>query len=192
MYQVEVTVKGTSVLLQHRFPMPDLATASKGAKRKSGAVDYSTEWRQALYVNADGQIYQPGLHFEASLVAAAAQFKITGARGKSYRDLLRSSVFVRPDEILHGLTAPESLTADADEKLYIDARPVVIQRSRIVRLRPAFKAGWQLSFTIECIDDQIHEDLLLDVLTLAGRTIGIGDHRPKFGRFAVVHFKKLE
>lgn len=189
MYTVSVTVRGIAPLIQHRFPMPDLTNASKGGTRKSGAIDYSTEWKQGLYVNKEGEIFQPAIHFEAALTAAAAQFKVTGGRGRSYKDLFKSAIFISPDEILHGLKAPETLTADADEKLYIDARPAVVQRARIVRLRPAFKAGWELSFEIECLDDQIHPDLLQDVLTLAGRNVGIGDHRPRFGRFAVSRFE---
>lgn len=189
MYSVDVTVRGTAPLLQHRFPMPDLTNASKGGRKVTGAVDYSDEWRKALYVTKEGEIYQPAIHFEAALTAAAARFKVTGGRGRSYKDLFKAAIFVAPDEVLFGLQAPDELDTDADKPLYIDARPAVVQRARIVRLRPAFKAGWELSFEIECLDDQIHADLLQDVLILAGRNVGIGDHRPRFGRFSVSRFE---
>ena len=189
MYTVDVKIKGTAPLLQHRFPVPDLATMSKGGQKSTGAKDYTEEWRDYLYVTTDGQVYQPATHIEAAMVKAAVNFKITGKRGKTYKDLFRAAVFVTPEQILHGMETPESLDADADKPFYLDLRPVVIQRSRVVRIRPAFKAGWELEFTIECLDDEISPELLHDVLILAGRTVGIGDYRPKFGRFSVVRFE---
>ena len=73
-------------------------------------------------------------------------------------------------------------------ELYLDVRPVIVQRARVVRMRPTFKTGWELSFEIQVNDDEIQPELLQDILTLAGRTVGIGDYRPKFGRFAVIQY----
>ena len=122
------------------------------------------------------------------MIKAAVSFKIQGKGRKTYKDLFQSAVFVTPEEILHGLEVPEELDTDGDKQLYLDVRPVVIQRSRIVRMRPAFKPGWKLDFTIEVIDDTIHPEVVNDVLTLAGKTVGIGDYRPRFGRFMVTQF----
>lgn len=188
MYLVDVTIKGDAPLLQHRFPVPDLVSMTKGGTKQTGAKDYTEEWREHLYVSK-GQVYQPAVHIEASLVKAAVNFKITGKRGKTYKDLFRAAVFVTPEEILHNVKAPKKLDTDADKPFYLDMRPVVVQRARIVRIRPAFKTGWELDFQIQVIDDQINETLLQDVLTLSGKSVGIGDFRPKFGRFSVVKFK---
>lgn len=189
MYTVSVSVKGTAPLLQHRFPMPELAEMSKGGHKHSGAKDYSEEWREYFYSNGDGEIYQPATHFEGALIKAAVNFKITGKRGKTYKDLFKSAVFVNPEMIPHGVKIPDELTADADEQLYLDVRPVVIQRSRIVRIRPAFSKGWELNFEIEVIDEQLHSELVQDVLVYAGKSVGIGDYRPRMGRFNVTHFE---
>lgn len=190
MYTIDVKVKGTAPLLQHRFPMPDLETMSKGGKQHTGAVDYTKEWKDYFYANAKGEIYQPASHIEGAMIKAAVNFKITGKGRKTYKDLFRAAVFVTPDEIPHdGFTVPDELDTDADKPLYLDMRPVVIQRSRVVRIRPAFRMGWELKFAIEVLDDQIAPELIQDVLTLAGKTVGIGDHRPRFGRFSVVRFE---
>lgn len=188
MYSVNVGVKGVSPLLQHRFPMPDLSTMGKGSKKQTGATDYSEEWKQYFYANGHG-IFQPAVHFESAMIAAAVNFKITGKRGKTYKDLFKAAVFVTPDEILHNMEVPDHLDTDGDKTLYLDARPVVINRARIVRLRPAFKPGWELEFTIEVMDDTLHPELVNDVLTLAGKTVGVGDYRPRFGRFMVTKFE---
>ena len=192
MYQVAVKVVGVSPLLQHRFPMPDYADMGKGGTKSTGAKDYRMEWKQSLYVTDKGQIYQPSTHFELAMVKAGTNFKVTGKRGKSYKDLVSAAVVIDPEKILFGMDAPEELDTDADKDLYLDMRPVVIQRARIVRLRPAFKPGWTLEFVINVIDDELPSGILQDILTLAGKAVGIGDYRPKFGRFLVTQFEVLK
>ena len=189
MYTVDVKVKGVSPLMQHRFPVPELADMSKGGRKSTGAIDYTQEWREYFYETAAGAIYQPAAHFEGAMVKSAVNFKVTGKRGKTYKDLFRAAVFVTPDQIPYGITVPDELDADADKPLYLDVRPVVVNRARVVRIRPTFSPGWELEFDIEVIDDQVQPELVHDVLTLAGKTVGIGDFRPKFGRFDVVRFE---
>ena len=189
MYTISIKVRGNAPLMQHRFPVPDLADMTKGGSIHTGAKDYSDEWRKYLYVNSDNEVFQPATHFEGAMIKAAVNFKITGKRGKTYKDLFQAAVFVRPEEIPHGMNNPKTLDTDADKPLYLDMRPVVVQRSRVVRIRPTFAPGWELEFEIEVIDDQIQASLVQDVLTLAGKTVGIGDYRPKFGRFNVVEYK---
>lgn len=190
MYTIDCAVEGIAPLMQHRFPLPDFADLSKGGKKKTGEQDYSQEWREYLYATPEGDIYQPATHFDGCLVKAAAGYKIQGARGKTYKDLFKGNVFVSPDAIYHNVKVPESLDADADKPLYLDVRPVVIQRARVVRVRPTFGIGWKLEFEITVLDDQLPKNVLNDVLVLAGRTVGIGDFRPRFGRFIVTRFEE--
>jgi hypothetical protein len=191
MYTVNVQVEGIAPLLQHRFPMPDFDDLSKGGKKKTGETDYSQEWRNYLYISG-GEVYQPATHFDGCLIKAAAGYKIQGSRGKTYKDLFKGNVFCSPDEIPHGIEAPETLDTDADKPLYLDVRPCVVQRARIVRVRPAFKPGWKLNFEITVLDDQIPPNVVSDVLAMAGRTVGIGDFRPRFGRFMVTRFETVK
>lgn len=191
-YKVNVEIEGVAPLLQHQFPLPDYAELMKGGKIKTGEKDYTQEWRKALYVNQDGEVYQPGSHIEGCMIKAAASFKIQGRGNKTYKDLFSGNIFVNPDEILHGIAEPENLDTDGDKLLYLDMRPVVIQRARIVRIRPCFKTGWKLQFKIQCTDAQIQHNVVLDVLALGGKVVGIGDYRPKFGRFSVTKFEVLE
>lgn len=188
MYTIDCQVEGIAPLMQHRFPLPDFADLSKGGKKKTGEQDYSQEWREYLYATPEGDIYQPATHFDGCMTKAAAGYKIQGARGKTYKDLFKGNVFVSPDAIFHNVKVPESLDADADKPLYLDVRPVVIQRARVVRVRPTFGIGWKLEFEISVLDDQIPANVVNEVLTLAGRTVGVGDFRPRFGRFMVTRF----
>lgn len=189
MYQVNCEIVGVAPVLQHRFPMPSLADLSRGGTKSTGAKDYSDEWKASLYMDESRNLYHPSSHIEGCMIKAAASFKITGKRGKSYKDLFLGNVIVTPDRIPYEMQVPEELDLDADKPIYLDMRPVIIQRARVIRLRPALKAGWKLAFSIGVIDDQIPFEIVNEVLILAGKTIGIGDYRPKFGRFMVSRFE---
>lgn len=189
MYTINVEVEGIAPLMQHKFPMPDFADVGKGGRPSTGEKDYSQEWRGYIYATAQGDIYQPATHFDGCMVKAAAGYKIQGGRGKTYKDLFKGNVFVSPDEILHGVKTPENLDNDADKPMYLDIRPVVVQRARVVRIRPCFKPGWKLDFEITVLDDQVPHNVVNEVLSLAGRTVGVGDFRPRFGRFMVTKFE---
>jgi len=192
MYTVNIQVEGIAPLMQHRFPLPDFADMGKGGKKKTGETDYTQEWRDYFYSTIDGDIYQPATHFDGCMAKAAAGYKIQGGRGKTYKDLFKGNVFVSPDAILHGVKVPETLDADADKTLYLDIRPVVVQRARVVRIRPCFKPGWKLGFEITVLDDQVPPNVVNEVLALAGRTVGVGDFRPRFGRFMVTKFEVVK
>lgn len=188
MYTIDAAITGTAPLMQHRYPMPDL---DGPAKRVTGKVDYLQEWRDYLYVLPDGTLYQPATHVEAAMTKAAASFKVPGRRGATYKDLVRAALIVTPDAIPHAVAAPApdaQLTTDTAQPLYIDARPVVVQKARVVRVRPVLRTGWEISFTIQVTDDQLPADVVNDILVHAGRSVGIGDFRPRFGRFLVSQF----
>lgn len=175
MYQVKVKIEGVSPLLQHRYEMEK---AEDKSKKKAGSVDYSEQVEQAIYRDEQGNIYQPSSHIEGSLMKAAVNFQIAGKGKKTYKDLTKM-VIVEPFAIPHLHPA-----------FKVDKRPVVINRARIVRCRPRFDK-WELVFTMLVQEDQLPVEVLEEILEYAGRYIGIGDYRPRFGRFRIVEFKKV-
>jgi len=174
-YQINVKIEGVSPLLQHRFAQEK---SQKKSKRKTGNIDYSKEAEKAIYRDENGQIYQPASHIEGAMIKAAANFQIEGRGKKTYKDLTKSAIIVEPSAIPH-----------IETKYEIDARPVVIQRARIIRCRPRFDK-WLLEFSLIVADDQIPLEVAQEILEYAGRFVGIGDYRPRFGRFRIVEFKK--
>lgn len=174
-YFVEVKIEGISPLLQHRF---ETEKADNKSKRKVGSVDYSQEAEKAIYRDDKGKIYQPASHIEGALMKAAVNFQITGKGKKTYKDLTKM-VIVEPFAIPH-----------LQQVFKIDKRPVVINRARVVRYRPRFDK-WSLEFTMTVIEDQLPLEVLEEIMEYAGRFIGIGDYRPRFGRFRIVEFKKV-
>lgn len=189
-----VTIKGIADLMQHRFIGEDI-----GSITAPTGQDHSKEWKNSLYLMENGQVYQPETHLHGALIKAGTTERIPGRRGKTYKDVILSNIFIEPAFILHqGFLkdfenvpfmqgpAPE----DFPHSVYIDKRPVRIQKARVIRYRPAFVKGWTLSFAISCIDDNVRAEVIHKLLDTAGRTIGIGDYRPRFGRFIITKFEE--
>jgi len=174
MKKIQVSIRGVAPLLQHRFHVDNEAPTFT---ELTGFKDYSEDILKALYVEPNGTIYQPSDHIWCAMIKSAVNFKIPGKGKKTYKDLVKSAVFIYPDAIPH-----------KNQKFGIDRRPVVIQRARVVRERPRFD-DWELSFEIHLLDDQFPIDAARRILEHAGNYTGIGDFRPRFGRFMVTEFK---
>lgn len=173
--KVYVTIKGICPLLQHRFTTPE---EDPKWTEQSGLRDYSKDVQKALYADEKGEPYQPADHIWSSMVKAAVNFKIPGKGKKTYKDLIKCALFIHPDAIPHKIKEWE-----------VDRRPVVIQRARIIRERPRFDK-WELSFEVDVIDEQLPVEVVRKILEYAGNYVGIGDYRPRFGRFMVTEFKE--
>jgi hypothetical protein len=63
-------------------------------------------------------------------------------------------------------------------------RSVKIGTSKVLRARPKFD-DWKLRFTIAFDESVLQIDDLMRVAQTAGAMTGIGDYRPRFGRFEV-------
>ena len=172
---VKVKIKGTSPLLFNKFN-PEGEGLKKAAKAQQSAEE---EAEQSVYRNAEGQIYTPSSHVLGSMVKSGVQFKMKGR--KTFKDAVNSGVLIDPEEIVH-----------KNQEYEIDSRSVVIKstRGRIMRHRAKLPVGWELSFTIKIIDERLTAPLVKEILENAGKYVGIGDFRPRFGRFDVIEYKK--
>lgn len=194
MYKVNVSIEGTVGLLQNKFSTPELEGLMKGAKKNIGREDYSLEWMEKSYITEGGQVYQPASHIEGSLVKSAVSFKIKGKFNKTWKDAIRAYVYCVPDEIpmlFNGkpIKAPGSeLITKPTSALRVDIRRVKVQRAAVARSRLMINEGWQLDFVLEVQDNQVRDAVLREILEEAGRAVGIGDFRPRYGRFAVTRF----
>ena len=175
--KIDVEITGVAPLLQHRF-----ATEEHGenkSKAKTKVYDPKVEAEKCLYKNKMGEIFQPSEHVYQSMVRAAVDFKFEGK--KTYKDVITSGIIVEPEEI----------PLIATEPFEIDARGVVIQRARVIRWRPKFNQ-WKLRFKITILDDDnISIHVVKDILEKAGSSKGIGDYRPRYGRFLVSLFQEV-
>jgi hypothetical protein len=177
MKKISVIIKGVAPLLQNRFPIEDYGANKSRAKKKVYVPE--DEAKKSLYQNEQIGIYEPSEHILASMIKAGTKFLFEGK--KTYKDIISTSVLVEP----------ECIPLTTNKPYIIDSRPVVIGRARIVRSRPRFE-DWQLEFTITILDEQnISPSIIKEILDVSGNS-GIGDYRPRFGRFQVIKFEEIK
>jgi hypothetical protein len=172
MKKIEVEIKGERYLMNRFVPSTD--TESK--KKKKIYVPGEEAERKA-YRTKDGKLYIPSTQIEATMTKAGTDFKMD--KNKTYKEYIKGGIYVEPFEILI-----------TPQKYEIFATPVVINRSRVLAWRPQFN-NWSAKFTINITDECIDILQLKEILIEAGKHKGIGDWRPKFGRFEIIRWKVI-
>lgn len=175
--KVKIKIKGISDYLQHKRPVEDDSDSLK----KKGSIDYSKEAEKSVYSDEEIGCYIPSKHLRGCLVKAGTAFKITGQGQKTFKDLINATIEIEPDKI--------PLNKDTCD--YTHSEWVKIKnRDQIMRFRPAFKKGWEAEFKLLMLDEErLPKKALEEILSYAGKFVGIGDWRPHFGRFEVVSFE---
>lgn len=172
-YQVEVTLRGTSSLVFHRWAVDDGDGPAPRHKAKTDDVE------GYVYRDENGNIALPGIYVQRAMVNAAKWRKDPRSKASALK-LFEAALIVEPELASLG-------SSDWD---YLDRRRAVVQRAGITRTRPAFKAGWEASLELTVLmPEYITAQLAYDVLADAGKFVGVGDMRPSYGRFAIVRFE---
>lgn len=170
MYKVKVSIEGSSPLLMHKF--------NDGLKFDKNLTDEEMA-ELVAYRNNEGKLYQPSDHLIGALVKAGTNFKVGGRGKKTFKEFIKGGVFIYPDAIIH-----------KNQNYEIDKRRVVVNRSAIMRVRPMLNI-WSLDFELQILSNEITFEEMNKIMVYAGEYIGIGDFRPRFGRFIVTEFKKV-
>lgn len=177
-YSVDVTIEGTASLLFHRWN--NEAVASKAAAAKGSKAKKSDDVESYVARNQAGEICLPGEYIRMAIVGASKFRQDPRSPRKSAMDLYKAALIVTPDLCSLG-------TSEWD---YLDSRRVQVMRAGITRVRPAFLPGWRADATVDVLlPEYVAPDALHEVLSMAGRLIGVGDFRPTFGRFQVVRWE---
>jgi hypothetical protein len=174
--QYAVVIKGIRPLLMHKYTVE----SESDSKKMKTRYDPKEDAENALYKDDEGRICTPSIHIESALSKAATSFKQPGKGRKTYRDLIKSGIQIEPLNIPHKY--PE---------WKIDIQRAVIGRSAVPRARPRFDK-WELEFIINLVDPTIVPATLQEILNDAGRYIGIGDYRPRYGLFEVTKFERVQ
>ena len=187
-YAVQVTVQGTCPILFHRFS-PD-AVEEKANAPKNSALKKTDNTESYLWRNADNEIAIPGEYIKASAQGAAKSQQDPRSPRKSAADLFKAGLIYLTDT---APIIPKGRDSGVTEWEYLDRRGASVQRSRIIRERPAFNAGWRATWLLQVLSPEyISSDFLLTVLVDAGRFQGLADYRPTFGRFNIIEYEVLD
>lgn len=189
MITVNVTIVGTTALLQHRFS--ENAEAAKQTRKVNiQERDPREEAETVSYRLPDGSLYFPGAAIGRLLREAGGSHKQRGSR-KSLKYVIPAATLVMTDAIR--LHAPDS--EEVLNNFEVDSRPVQIPatKGRIMRHRPRLN-GWAATFDIRIDETILSSETIHQLLSEGGQQIGIGDFRPEkggpFGTFRVVKFQE--
>lgn len=181
---IKVRITGTRPLLMHsdKFadPLNPLTKAHKEltGKRKKTDEDHEaiakSEWLGGLYIDDNGP-YLPGVNIEAAMIGGGKLSKLGTA--------LKRSVEVMDEKCHIEYDGPATVEKLWEAGFY-DARSVKVQSARIMRYRPMFRQ-WACECEIAFDPDSINREQVIMCLQDGGQYCGVGDYRPKFGRFTV-------
>lgn len=181
-----ITIRGLTPLIMHNGRLADpldpatQALAKLTSKRNKTIDDHrevsKAEWYGSLYLDDDGLPCLPGEVIEAALVAGAKHYKLGKvAKGGIVVDGLFPLEYNGPRSV-------DGLWKDGG---FLKRAGVRVGQARVIRSRPIFP-DWECSFEIHWDPSTVKdEDTIFDIVKAAGN-VGIGDWRPKFGRFEVL------
>ena len=136
------------------------------------------EWEGALYWHEDAGLYIPNDNIERCLQLGAQKSRL----GKN----VQAAVWVADDIVALDYAGPSTKDELYKDKRFQLRKSVIINKARIVKVRPMVPTGWKLKFSLEYDDTVIADaESLFKCIVDAGALIGLGDWRPKFGRFTV-------
>lgn len=180
-----MTCTGTTPLLMHNArlsnPLDEVAKAMKriSAKRTKTEEDYAEmarlEHSGGLYFDTDIGPYLPGQNFERCLVDAA---RITKSGKKIER-----GVFVETNVNPVFYEGPRDVSGLWDNENFRHSASVKVGQVRVTRTRPQFRT-WKVDAEGEYDATVINLEELREIAGTAGRMIGLGDWRPRYGRFS--------
>lgn len=177
-YSVRITIVGVCPILFHRWSVE--AIAEKAKAKKGSASKKSDNVESYVYRCDDGTIGIPAEYLRMAVIHAAKFRQDPRSPRKSAMDLYKASVVP-----LVEMASTGKATWD-----YLDQRRVMVQRNGITRSRPALLKGWTADFELLVqVPEYVPPSDLLDVLTNAGRLVGLGDFRPTYGRFQITSFQ---
>ncbi len=182
-YIATVQIEGTADLLLHAWNVESIDAKAKS--KKGSAAKKTDDIESYVRRNEDGIICLPSEYLRMSIINAAKFRQDPRSPRKSAMDLYKAAVVSM--EPLCEITTADGKPA---HKWDFEHRcRVTVQRAGITRCRPAFHRGWTATVALMVnLAEYIDSRDLHDVISSAGRLVGVGDFRPTFGRFNLNHF----
>lgn len=184
---VRLTLTGVSALLTHNARLSDpLDPVTKqlklvSSKRTKTEDDHEEmariEFIGGLYFDEEVGPYVPGVNLHRCLVEAAKLTK----RGRH----VERGVVVTDEMLVLGYSGPRDIDGLWADKNHVSRLSVGVTTSRVMRTRPKF-AQWALEADLIVDTGQLDFADIEDISETAGLMIGLGDYRPRYGRFDVV------
>jgi hypothetical protein len=190
----EITIRGTTPLLQHRFGEKEEGEVQKNTRRVEVRDEDPRNAAERVSYRMPGtnQLYLPGAAIGRLLREAGGGHKQKGSR-KSIKYIIPCSTLVM-DEMIPLINGDGKSPAMDFE---VDSRPVTIPatKGRIMRHRPRLNT-WSAKFSLRVNEDLIDPNLVQQLLGEGGQQLGVGDFRPErggpFGTFLIDEYREID
>jgi hypothetical protein len=184
-----ILVKGTGIrpLVMHNGLMADPTNPMVRAIKEITSKG-SKKLTESDYEKRDRLEFMAGLYWDELLGAVIPSDNIErciqlGAQKSRIGKDVQAAVFCSDALVKLGYEGPQNKEKLAGDPRFVLRKGVAVQKSRIIRIRPMFPTGWTLEFTLEFDGSILNEKALVKAMDDAGALVGLGDWRPKFGRF---------
>lgn len=142
------------------------------------------EWEGGLYWDDDLGPHIPSDNIERCIQLGAQKSRL----GKD----VQAAMWCSQQMFAIEYTGPRTKAKLMADSAFTIRKGVVVNKSRIIRIRPMFPTGWKVKFSIEYDETVVNGKDLIKAMQDAGALIGLGDWRPKFGRFTVAILEGAE
>lgn len=181
------TITGLSPLMMHSERLADpthpitRALKKLTAKRQKTEEDLlelkRAEWEGGMYVDEKGEPAVPVDWILAVLLG--------GAKKSKQGPLAKAGIFAGLDSFFPlAYPGPRKIEALWADGRFCDYRGVAVGQAKVMRARPVFP-GWALTFKVDYDPETIEGEMIEQALSKAGQLLGMGDYRPRYGRFIV-------
>lgn len=191
MKRIEVAIKGTSPLLMNRMSPEQLLALHTGDKKKFKVRPQPREEAQSrAYLTEDGIPYLPTENFMACLISAGMYIRLDGKRQMSTRTSTMLPGFLSIENPYLPLMGQNQSAATWEVDMRQGRNPNGGEAVCIIR--PRFDQ-WLFSVSMLIDIDSIAEDVIRELIDVAGSRIGLGDFRPQrrgvYGKFKVTKWQ---
>lgn len=182
---IDCRIRGIAPMMQHNGqladPLNEYAKAMRviSGKRKKTDADHMAladlEWEGSLYLDDKSRVIVPGENIEAMMIDAGKKLRLGEA--------CKAGILCDGEWLLEH-DGPKDLAKLKADPRFRDRRAVRVQQNKVMRTRPIF-VSWALDFRIHYLPDLLNESQVIDMLSIAGRIVGLGEYLPKYGRFLI-------
>jgi hypothetical protein len=139
------------------------------------------EWELSAYHDTEVGFYMPSQNIERCLRDGGAKARV----GKKIEAGAFLSEVIVPLKNQGRYKELDKAYEQAEYKLRTAVRLPPKTGARLMKTRACIPTGWTLEFTVEFDNSVIDSKELLEAAVQAGALVGLGNWRPKFGRFTV-------
>lgn len=184
---VRAQLTGIAPLLMHNGQLVDpmnkytrqLSAATKASNKKTeeGIAEIrKLEWFGGLYLDEAGKVSIP-----ADLILALV---LGGAKKSKQGGEAKAGIYEEQAFFPLEYKGPKDPAKLYDDPRFVDCRGARVGQARVMRTRPVFRE-WSVKVGL-VVDTEVMDRASVETaLAKAGALVGLGDWRPRFGRFSV-------